>query len=364
MTGKVLNIEAPGLMSTIQDVGRFGYQRFGISTSGASDQGALRLGNLLLGNDAGAAAVEITFGGFAAVFTAATAFALSGGDLSPTLNGTPVATGVVYMAVANDRLTMAAPVSGFRSYLHLPGGVVCEQVLGSAATYQPAHIGGIDGRALIAGDELAAGEPSRVMMAGTTLDFPVTPPAQTPQPVRVLLGPQDDHFTARGIRTFLDEIFTVTDRSNRQGVRLDGPEVEAEGDSYDIVSDAVVTGSIQIPGDRKPIILMSDRQTTGGYPKIAVVVTVDLPLIAQAAPSAQIQFVAISREDAVALLGEQEVAINNISVVAPDLRELVLTVDLEAHHVGVPGHRGEQQASRFQIELDGNRHTVAIENIE
>ena len=364
MSGKVLRVETPGLMSTIQDQGRFGYQCYGISTSGANDQRALRLGNLLLGNDVGDAAVEITFGGFAAVFAAATAFAISGADLGPTLNGTPISTVVVYMAMPGDKLIMAAPVSGFRSYLHLPGGVVCDQVLGSAATYQPAHIGGIDGRALIAGDELAAGEPSRAMTAGTTLDFPAAPPAQTPQHVRVILGPQDDHFTARGIRTFLNEIFIVTDRSNRQGVRLDGPEIETKNDSYDIVSDAVVTGSIQIPGDRKPIILMSDRQTTGGYPKIAVVAMVDLPHIAQAAPGTQIQFVAISREEAVGLLRQEEAGFSKVSVVVPELQEFGLAVESETHHVGVPGHGEEQQASRFQIELDGDRYTVSIENIE
>jgi len=196
LTGNVLRIESPGLMSTIQDLGRFGYQRFGISTSGASDRDALRLGNLLLGNDVGDAAVEITFGGFAAVFTGATAFAISGADLSPTLNETPIAVGTVYIGGPDDRLAMSAPVSGFRSYLHLPGGVACNKVLGSASTYQPAHIGGIDGRALQAGDELAASQPLSAARAGATLDFPAASPDQTPQPVRVVLGPQDDHFTA------------------------------------------------------------------------------------------------------------------------------------------------------------------------
>ena len=364
MTGNVLRIESPGLMSTIQDLGRFGYQRFGISTSGASDRDALRLGNLLLGNDVGAAAVEITFGGFAAVFTAATAFAISGADLGPTLNGTPIAIGTIYVAAPNDRIAMAAPVAGFRSYLHLSGGVVCNQVLGSAATYQPATIGGIDGRSLIEGDELETGDPTLAVSAGASLDFPTTQPAQIPQPVRVVLGPQDDHFTQAGISAFLGEVFTVTDRSNRQGVRLDGPEIEAENDGYDIVSDAVVTGSIQIPGDRKPIILMSDRQTTGGYPKIAVVATVDLPHIAQAAPGTQIQFVAISREEAVALLKEREATIDEASVVAADVQGFGLAVESELHHVAVPAQSGEQQPNRFQVELDGNRHTVAIEDVQ
>jgi allophanate hydrolase subunit 2 len=198
---------------------------------------------------------------------------------------------------------------------------------------------------------------------GATLDFPTRPPAEIPEPVRVVLGPQDDHFTAAGVQTFLDEIFTVTDRSNRQGVRLDGPDIEALNDVYDIVSDAVVTGSIQIPGDRKPIILMSDRQTTGGYPKIAVVATVDLPHIAQAAPGTQIQFIAISREEAVDLLREREAAMNEASVIAPEVEEFGLAVESELHHVGVPDQSGEP-ANRFQIELDGNRHTVAIEDVQ
>ncbi len=366
MSTNVLRIESPGLMSTIQDLGRFGYQRFGISTSGASDRDALRLGNILLGNEVGDAAIEITFGAFTAEFTASTAFAISGADLRATLNGTPISGMTVYMASAGDRLAMAAPVSGFRSYLHLPGGVACDQVLGSSSTYQPAHIGGVDGRALQAGDELAAGDPSRSVSAGTVLDFPAPEQSesQSPQPVRVVLGPQDDHFTADGVQTFLTEIFTITDRSNRQGVRLDGPDIEAVNDSYDIVSDAVVTGSIQIPGDRKPIILMSDRQTTGGYPKIGVVATVDIPHIAQAAPGAQIRFVAVSREEAVELLKDREIALNQASVMASEMQEFDLAVDSEAHWVGVPDQRGMQSPDRFQVELDGNVHTVSVENIE
>jgi len=360
----VLRIESPGLMSTIQDLGRFGYQRFGISTSGASDPHALRLGNLLLGNDVGDAAIEITFGGFAAVFTSTMAFAISGAELGPTLNETSIAIGSVYITAPGDRLAMSAPDSGFRSYLHLPGGVECNRVLGSASTYQPAHIGGVDGRALRAGDELTARQPLNAVHAGATVDFPATPLRQTPQPLRVVLGPQDDHFTTDGVQTFLDEIFTVTDRSNRQGVRLDGPDIEAEKDSYDIVSDAVVTGSIQIPGDRKPIILMSDRQTTGGYPKIAVVATVDLPHIAQAAPGVQLKFIAISREEAVTLLREREAALMDISVIVPEMREFGLAVESELHHVGVPAQGGKQLTDRFQVQLDGNMYTVAIEDGE
>ncbi|NQW19030.1 MAG: biotin-dependent carboxyltransferase family protein [Chloroflexi bacterium] len=364
MTNSVLRIESPGLMSTIQDLGRFGYQRYGISTSGAGDRDSLRLGNLLLGNEFGDAAVEITFGGFAAGFTATTAFVISGADLNPTLNGTPVALNTIYLAAKDDHIAMSAPNTGFRSYMHLPGGVDCDEVLGSYSTYRPARIGGIDGRALRVGDELSALEPGRDVPSGVTLNFPASESIQSPQSVRVVMGPQDDHFTAAGVQTLLGEVFTVTDRSSRQGVRLDGPDIEAVNDSYDIVSDAVVTGSIQIPGDRKPIILMSDRQTTGGYPKIAVIATVDLPLIAQSAPGAQIQFTAIDREEAVALLRKRESLITSATLISSDVREFELLVDSDLHRVHAPLLAGEQSMERFQIELDGIRHTVAIEDIE
>ncbi|MBI4220719.1 MAG: biotin-dependent carboxyltransferase [Chloroflexi bacterium] len=292
-----IRVVSPGPLATVQDQGRFGYSRYGISISGAADTHALTVGNMLVGNLANAAAVEITFGAAEFEFTDEAVFAITGGDLSPMVNRAPAPMHQTIAAIAGDSLAFQSPKSGFRAYLCIAGGIDVPPVLGSRSTYLAAAIGGLEGRPLRADDLLSTGYSERPVHAGRRATPSLLPRYGADITVRIIPGPQADRFSEAGLRTFYSNAYAVTDRSDRQGVRLDGPVIEAVA-GYDIVSDAVVTGSVQVPGDGKPIVLLADRQTTGGYPKIGVVATVDIPLLAQAAPGSIVRFRAISVEEA------------------------------------------------------------------
>jgi biotin-dependent carboxylase-like uncharacterized protein len=305
-----IKVIAPGPQSLVQDGGRPGFQKLGVSVSGAADIDALNVGNRLVGNDPDAAAIEILLGGAEYVFGQAAIFALTGAETGATLDGVPLATNISYSAHAAARLVlgMAGPGNGLRAYLAVAGGIDTPPVLGSRSTHIASEIGGVDGRALAAGDVLDIGEPTDTAASGNMFNPPVSPSASQDDielptvNVRVVLGPQDDEFSGAGIRTFLDSTYVVSDQSNRQGLRLDGPEIESRTGRYDIVSDAVVNGSVQVPGDGKPIVLLADRQTTGGYTKVATVASVDLPKLGQAAPGTSITFAAISVDESQELL--------------------------------------------------------------
>ena len=298
-----LRIVSPGALSLVQDSGRQGYQRYGVSVSGAIDPEALLIGNLLVGNvpnshATGAAAVEITFGGAEFLFEQDVIAAVTGADLAATLDGTPIPAWESFFAPAGSTLRFAAPVSGLRAYLACAGGIATEPVLGSRSTHAASHLGGLDGGPLKPGDTLPLGDPAPDAAPGRRLPDGLRREYGREVTVRVIPGPQDTAFTVDGIKTFYSAAYTVTDKSDRQGVRLDGPKIEAKDGRYDIVSDAVVFGAVQVPGDAMPIVLLSDRQTTGGYPKIGVVASVDLPLLAQAAPGTVIRFEEISAQAA------------------------------------------------------------------
>jgi antagonist of KipI len=308
-TGRI-RVVAAGPQSLVQDGGRTGFQKLGVSVSGAADIDALVIGNRLVNNDFYDAAVEILLGGAEFEFETAVNFALTGAETGATLDGVSLARNVSYSAHASARLVlgMPAPGQGLRTYLAVAGGVTTPSMLGSRSTHVASEIGGVGGRALEPGDVLEIGEILAPAVSGKMFNSSDTPANDSELPavnVRVVLGPQDDEFSAAGIRTFLDSTYVVTDQSNRQGLRLDGPLIESRTGSYDIVSDAVVNGSVQIPGDGNPIVLLADRQPTGGYAKIATVITVDLPKLGQAAPGTKITFVAISVEESQQLLRER-----------------------------------------------------------
>ena len=342
-----IRVIAPGPQSLIQDGGRTGFQKLGVSVSGAVDVDALNTGNRLVGNNPDAAAIEILLGGAEFVFERTAVFALTGAETGATLDGVPLARNVSYSAHAAARLVlgMTGPGQGLRAYLAVAGGIDTPEVLGSRSTHVASEIGGVDGRALTAGDSLQIGEPPDAATSGNVFtstgegvkvpgsasgsrEFSELPAVN----VRVVLGPQDDEFSPNGIRTFLNSTYVVTDQSNRQGLRLDGPEVESRTGRYDIVSDAVVNGSIQVPGDGRPIVLLADRQTTGGYAKIATVATADLPLLGQAAPGTSITFASISVEESQELL-----AARSKRVLDPEPGRVVdpFSVRVDDQHVSV-----------------------------
>lgn len=291
MNLKVLRIVSPGPQATVQDLGRCGYRDRGVPVSGAMDRLALRAGNLIVGNPAGAAGIEVTLGGFEAAFLDACDFAVTGGDLTPVLNGRPIFNWRHYRADKGGVLTLDQARLGCRAYICIAGGVDVPVVMGSRSTYLRGRFGGHHGRSLQRGDVLACGD-----QAGRTMDeLPAgLIPRYCDEPlVRVVPGPQDDYFTPQGLQAFYSGTYEFTDRWDRMGCMLSGPAVE-HGKGANIISDGTMAGAVQVPGNGQPAVLMADCQTAGGYPKIATVTSFDLPLMAQLAPGCRVRFQAVS----------------------------------------------------------------------
>lgn len=301
-TGAALRVGVAGLLTTVQDLGRFGAARFGLSPVGALDDCALRWANLLAGNDPGAAALECTFLGPTLTLEGPrpVAAALAGADFGATLNGAPLAPWRGFTLAPGDTLALAAPKVGARCYLAVAGGIDTPPAFGSRSTDLLGGIGGL-GRALRAGDLLPlAPPPAPAGEVGWLL-----PPARVPTyggeiRLRVVLGPQDDRFTEDAIVTFLSSPYTVTREGDRMGVRLEGPALTfRDGPAgADIISEGVATGALQVPAHGRPIVLLAAHQTTGGYAKIGTVIGADLWRLGQARPGDTVRFRAIPLAEA------------------------------------------------------------------
>ena len=353
-TTRELQIIQSGPMTLVQDRGRSGYQQLGVSVSGAVDVDALDIGNRLVGNDMNAAGLEVMLGGLVVRFSESTMFALTGADTSATLDSVPVTANVSYVAHSDAELQMGIANNGMRAYLAVAGGVGTPSILGSRSTHITSAIGGSQGGKVIEGDVLPLGDASSKSISGKVFEAESRDTIAQGLNIRILLGPQDNEFSLVGIETLLDSTYSVTDQSNRQGLRLDGPVIESKSGRYDIISDAVVNGSIQVPGDGKPIILLADRQTTGGYAKIATVATVDLSKLGQVTPGTNISFVSISIEEAQVLLADRQRIIIESElprVVAPTN----VTVDGIDVAVGVA-----QNGDSMMAELDGNIYPISV----
>jgi biotin-dependent carboxylase-like uncharacterized protein len=296
-----LLVVAPGLHSTVQDLGRFGYQAYGVPVAGALDPVGLRLANAVAGNAEGGGqgmgALEFLYSG-PTLEVAAAAVRLAASAAEIEILSDPPRRIPPWQSVRlgrGARFRFGALKMRVCGYLAVEGGFAIAPVLGSQSTYVRGRIGGLDGRPLREGDRLALaldspGERGEVRLA----DPPdLAPPAR----LRVVLGPQDDSFTKSSLDAFLNQPFTVSQEADRMGLRLAGPRLDhARG--FNIVSDGIVTGAIQVPGSGQPIVLLADHQTTGGYPKIATVISADLPAAGRLKPGDEIGFVAVSVAEA------------------------------------------------------------------
>ena len=283
-----------GMLSTVQDAGRFGVMKNGFTQSGAMDSHSMKTVNVLCGNDLSAPVIEMTMLGITAKFTDSHIFCLSGGYFSPKLNGKPIENNRPYKAEAGSLLQIGAAKSGMRCYLGVSGGIDVPLVMGSASTNLKIKIGGFEGRKLKTGDIIKIGKCSYVPDMTKTAekcDYP------DHIKVRVVLGPQDDMFTDTDLKFFSKQIYTVTPDLDRMGIRLCGIALRGKN-GMDITSDGITFGSIQIARSGMPIILMADHQTTGGYAKIATVISVDLPKLAQARPYDKVMFDIVSIKQA------------------------------------------------------------------
>jgi biotin-dependent carboxylase-like uncharacterized protein len=295
-----LLIESCGPGTTIQDHGRFGWQRYGVGPAGAMDRVSLAMANFLVGNGAGAGGIEFALAGARLrVEGGALRCAVIGADLK--VDGKPVAQLSSVSVAAGSSIEVGAARDGLYSILAVAGGFALLPQLGSLSLHMRAAIGGLDGRALMAGDRLALHASD---VAGPDLAA-ARGFARDDTPIRILLGPQDDFFTPQAIKTLVSQPYLVTAQADRMGIRLSGPNLAHGSKGYNIVSDGIVTGSIQVPGAGEPIVLLADRQTTGGYPKIATIISADLHRIAQMRPGSSVRFIEVTRSSAVAALKAQ-----------------------------------------------------------
>lgn len=287
-----------GLNTTVQDLGRNGHQKSGFHVCGAMDTRAMKLANILVGNDETEAVLEFILMGPKVKFTSDTFVAITGGNFTPALNGQPIP---MYQAVPvkkDDELELKFGQDGNWGYIAFAGGLDVPVEMGSRSTDIKCALGGYKGRKLAVNDQI------EFCKAVTTLSKLESRKLEQPSfasevtEVRVVMGPQDDYFTEAGIQTFLTSEYMLTSQSDRMGYRLEGEYIEHNEKGADIISDGITLGSIQVPAHGKPIVMLADRQTTGGYTKIATVVSVDIPKLVQCKFNKKVKFTAVDVEEA------------------------------------------------------------------
>lgn len=300
-----IKVITPGMLSTIQDGGRKGFAAMGFNASGVMDVRSYHIANALVGNFTDEAVIEMTYLGGSFKFLESNYIAITGADMSPKIDGVPVEMYTTVFVKQDETLTFSAAKSGMRAYIAVRGGIDVPVIMGSRSTNLKCKLGGLDGRPLKAGDIVPCRDVYDEFQKHLIHSAPKEDFGSDEITVRVLLGPQDDYFTDHGIKTFLNSTYTVTNESDRMGCKLSGEKIEYKN-TVDIISDGIVFGSIQIPRTGNPIIMLADRQTTGGYAKIATVISVDLPLLAQARPGTKVHFELIDRQKAEWLLKQEQ----------------------------------------------------------
>jgi antagonist of KipI len=303
----LIEVRAPGLLTTVQDLGREGFGPMGVSPSGAADAAAMRIGNRLVGNAEGAAGLEMTLLGGTFFFREAAVVALTGSNFAPTLDNEPVPSWSSVEIRAGQTLQMGPTRTGARCYLCVRGGIDVKQFLGSASTHLLSGLGGFEGRALRKGDVLRLGRASEGFRTfrKRNLARRVLEKLAPRKVLRVTAGPQSDWFSEDARKIFYAGTYRVAEESNRMGLRLEGAPI-VSGGAGEMISEGVSLGAVQITAGGLPIVLFVEQQTTGGYPKIANVISADLSSLGQLRPRDEIRFELVAMETARALWLEQE----------------------------------------------------------
>ncbi|GIP18963.1 KipI antagonist [Paenibacillus montaniterrae] len=312
-----IEVIKPGMMASIQDRGRYGYQKYGVNVNGAMDEGSARVANLLVGNDEGAAVLELTLAGATLLFTDDHMIAICGGNMTPYMNNAAVPMWQPVLVSKGSTLTFAQYKSGCRVYVAIAGGFELRKVLGSYSTNMRGQLGGYNGRVLRSGDVLqsksfdvhsSCAKLWKRLKDESGLSFNAQHFAvalEETATIRYIPGPDYELLTADSKRKWNSSIWRVDVQSDRMGYRLQGEQLELH-DRAELISEGTVQGLIQLPANGQPIVLLSDRQTTGGYPKIAIVATVDIPVFGQLKPGDSLRFAAVTHQDAERLLLEYE----------------------------------------------------------
>jgi len=347
---KGIRILNGGMLTTVQDLGRLGYSAYGVSPGGAMDSWAMKIANRLVGNDDGRGGLEITSTGLKIQWRTDALFSITGGDLGAFLNDQPLRPWCAYPAKKGDILGFNKGHWGLRAYLAIAGGFELPKVMGSQSTDLKGKFGGFLGRKLLKGDELSIGN-------NTTKDVSPMIEKEVPENMRgyedfhvlrVISGPHEDRFTEGGIKEFFRETFHVGQAFDRMGYRLEGKKIDP-GDEADILSDGMMFGAIQVPGDGIPIIMGADRQTTGGYRKIAHVISLDLGKLAQKTWKDPVKFKEISLDQAHRELKERE---KNWEKWVEGLKE------------AIPAQSDRRQRKNeryFQVTVNGKSYKVKVE---
>ncbi|MEY3577535.1 MAG: putative hydrolase subunit antagonist of KipI [Bacteroidota bacterium] len=303
-----ITILKPGMMSSLQDLGRWGFQQFGVPIGGAMDKVSASLANIICGNDENEVVIEMTLHGTSIMFNTQTYCALSGGGCKAYIDDVELPFNRLLWIPAFSIIKTTANLHGCRSYLAVSGGFSVKKVLGSASTYTPSGIGGTNGRNLVTGDMVAlkreqdrqAASGLNMLANGVGISHWHAADLITPTPeiatVHAIKGPEFDCFNIASQENIFNSVFTISSQSNRMGYRLEGKKFTLEHKT-EMVSTAVTAGIVQITHEGDPIILMADAQTTGGYPRIVRVCSADLPVLAQCKPGTKIQFREIGEEE-------------------------------------------------------------------
>ena len=299
-----IRVLKPGMLTTVQDLGRTGYQSQGFSVAGVMDVRSFKIANLLVDNPENEPVLEFTLIGPTLEFTSDTIIAITGGDFNPTINGEPAPMYTAIYMHKGDILKFGSAVTGSRGYISFSSYLKVPTVMGSRCTNMKSSLGGFKGRKLQADDYIMFRIKRRYLPFFLSRTLKPDEMDQEQVTLRVVMGPQDHMFTKQGIQTFLNSTYTVTNEFDRMGCRLDGPFIASKNGS-DIISDGICFGSVQVPSHGKPIILLADRQTTGGYAKIATVASVDIPKLVQRKTDNKVRFKAITVYEAQKLLMDE-----------------------------------------------------------
>jgi antagonist of KipI len=342
----IMKILKPGMYTTIQDVGRYNYQKSGMSVAGAMDQFSLKVANILVGNSDSEACLEATLFGPHIEFSGDALIAVTGANISPMINNNAVEMWSGIKVTTGDVLSFGTSKSGCRGYIAIANGMDVPDVMGSKSTYVKGKVGGFHGRILKSGDEIkikSSGENKNTCVVKLPTEF--IPLYNKDNTVRVVLGPQDDYFTENGINTFLSSPYEVTNEFDRMGYRLAGSKITHKTGA-DIISDGITMGSVQIPGHGAPIIMMADRQTTGGYTKIATVITSDINIVGQLKPGDSVSFKSIDIVEAHKVYKEY---MKNFDVIREYVAKLECT---------------ETSCKRLKVKVNNKEYDVVVQEIE
>lgn len=329
-----------GLLTTVQDLGRYGYQRYGVSPSGVMDEFSAKVANKLVENNENESILETTMKGVSLEFLSDSVVAITGGQCDITINGDKIELWRSYKVKTGDILKMGFCKSGLRNYLAFSGGIDVPVIMNSKSTNLKAKLGGYKGRKLQVNDILNIGKQDSKNILEFNKDN--VPSYKSELEIRVILGQQEDHFTDDGIKVFFNEIYSVTQESDRMGMRLQSAseKIITHKEGADIISDGITFGAIQVPGNGQPIIMMADRQTTGGYTKIGNIISTDLPKLAQAKPGTKIKFIRCGLDEGIEFLKKMNKIIN----------------DKESYTVLESLNKNEEKIKELEIESNKYKH--------